>query len=166
MMLGSIDGKLCMCDWLNDKHHRKVKKRLERLVHANLESDTSEVIEQAAGELDEYFAGKRKDFDVPLLFVGTDLQKDVWRELQNTPYGTTLSYKELAMRTGRADAIRAVANAVGNNAISIFVPCHRVIGSNSSLTGYAGGLEAKRMLLKLEETQYAPIGNALYPPRQ
>lgn len=149
-MLGSIDGKLCMCDWLNDTHHRKVKKRLERLLHANLESDTSEEIERAEQELDEYFAGTRKEFDIPLFTVGTDLQQEVWSELQKIPYGETISYKELAERMGRADAIRAVANAVGNNAISLFIPCHRIIGSNNALTGYAGGLEAKRTLLELE----------------
>lgn len=150
MMLGSIDGKLCMCDWLNDTHHRKVKKRLERLLHANLESDTSEEIERAEQELDEYFAGTRKEFDIPLFTVGTDLQQEVWSELQKIPYGETISYKELAERMGRADAIRAVANAVGNNAISLFIPCHRIIGSNNALTGYAGGLEAKHALLELE----------------
>lgn len=150
MMLGSIDGKLCMCDWLNDTHHRKVKKRLERLLHANLESDTSEEIERAEQELDEYFAGTRKEFDMPLFTVGTDLQQEVWSELQKIPYGETISYKDLAERMGRADAIRAVANAVGNNAISLFIPCHRIIGSNNALTGYAGGLEAKHALLELE----------------
>lgn len=149
-MLGSLDGELCLCDWLNDTHHKKVKKRLERLVHANLESGTSEVIEQAEQQLNEFFAGTRREFDVPLHTVGTELQQEVWGELQKIPYGTTISYKDLAERMGRADAIRAVANAVGNNAISLFIPCHRIVGSNNALTGYAGGIEAKRTLLKLE----------------
>lgn len=150
LQLGSMENKLCMCDWLNDSHHRKVKKRLERLLHANLVEETSEVTEQAARELDEYFAGTRKEFDVQLLTVGTEMQQKVWKELQKTPYGTTISYKELAGRMGRPEAVRAVANAVGNNAISLFVPCHRIIGSNNTLTGYAGGIEAKRTLLKFE----------------
>ena len=157
MQIGSLDNKLCMCDWFNDSHHKKVKKRLERLLHANLVEGTSEVIDQAIHELDEYFAGTRKDFDVQLLTVGTDMQQEVWRELQNTPYGTTISYKDLAGRMGRAEAVRAVANAVGNNAISIFVPCHRVIGSNKALTGYAGGIDTKRNLLKLEGGGYKAL---------
>ena len=89
-------------------------------------------------------------FDVPLLFVGTDFQKTVWNELLNIPFGTTVSYGEMARRIGMPKAVRAVANANGANAMSIFVPCHRVIGSNRSLTGYGGGLEAKRKMLELE----------------
>lgn len=150
MVLGSLDDRLCLCDWMSEKHHKKVKKRLERLLHANLETGTSEILEQATQELDEFFAGMRREFDIPLLMVGTDMQQSVWQELQKTPYGTTISYKELAARMGRPEAIRAVANAVGNNALSLFVPCHRIIGSDNTLTGYAGGLAAKRMLLKLE----------------
>lgn len=150
ILLGSLGDRLCLCDWLNEKHHKKVKKRLERLLHANLETGTSETLDQATQELDEFFAGIRQEFEVPLLMVGTDLQQAVWLELQKTPYGTTISYKELAARMGRPEAIRAVANAVGNNALSLFVPCHRIIGSDNTLTGYAGGLAAKRMLLKLE----------------
>ncbi len=150
MVLGSLDDRLCLCDWMNEKHHKKVKKRLERLLHANLETGISDILEQATEELDEFFAGMRREFDIPLLMVGTDMQQCVWQELQRTPYGTTISYKELATRMGRPEAIRAVANAVGNNALSLFVPCHRIIGSDNTLTGYAGGLAAKRMLLKLE----------------
>lgn len=93
-------------------------------------------------------------FDVPLLFVGTDFQKTVWNELLNIPFGTTVSYGEMARRIGMPKAVRAVANANGANAMSIFVPCHRVIGSNRSLTGYGGGLEAKQ--------QNARIGGLLF----
>lgn len=150
LQLGSLDNKLCMCDWLSDSHHRKVKKRLERLLHANLEFGTSEVLSLAVRELDEYFAGLRKEFDLPLHTVGTELQQEVWSELQKTPYGATISYKALAEHMNRPEAVRAVANAVGNNSISLFIPCHRIIGSNNALTGYAGGIEAKRALLKFE----------------
>ena len=111
---------------------------------------TSEVIEKAARQLDEFFAGKRKEFDVPLLFVGTDFQKTVWNELLEIPFGKTVSYGEMAQRIGMSKAVRAVANANGANSISIFAPCHRVIGSDRSLTGYGGGLPAKKFLLELE----------------
>lgn len=108
------------------------------------------MLEDAAKQLDEYFAGERRAFDIPLQFAGSEFQKSVWHELLKIPYGETISYGELARRIGSPKSVRAVANATGANAISIFVPCHRVIGSDRSLTGYAGGMEAKRKLLKLE----------------
>ena len=100
--------------------------------------------------MDEYFLKRRKHFDIPLLFAGTDFQKQVWQSLLTIPYGQTLSYGALAANIGCPKAVRAVANANGANALSIFVPCHRVIGGNRSLTGYGGGVEAKRFLLDLE----------------
>ena len=96
---------------------------------------------------------------MPLLLVGTDFQRQVWNALLQIPYGTTMSYGALAQRLGSATAVRTVANAVGANAISIFVPCHRVVGSDGMLTGYAGGLEAKRSLLDLEQTALLRTGN-------
>lgn len=101
-------------------------------------------------QLNEYFAGTRTTFTIPLRHVGTDFQQRVWNALLQIPYGTTRSYKDIAIGVGKAKAIRAVAQAIGANGISIFIPCHRVIGSNHSLTGFAGGLEAKRMLLEME----------------
>ncbi len=101
-------------------------------------------------QLEEYFAQKRTSFDVPLLLCGSDFQKRVWQELLQVPYGTTISYLELSRKLGDEKAIRAVASANGANAISILVPCHRIIGSNGELTGYAGGLRAKKSLLQLE----------------
>ncbi|MBO4964220.1 MAG: methylated-DNA--[protein]-cysteine S-methyltransferase [Prevotella sp.] len=139
-----------MCDWLNGTNHDSVTSRLERILKAEFAEGTSEVIEKAEKQLDEFFAKKRRDFDVPLLFAGTDFQKTVWQELLQIPYGTTVSYGEMARRIGMPKAVRAVANANGANAISIFAPCHRVIGSDGTLTGYGGGLETKRMLLELE----------------
>ena len=110
------------------------------------------MIEQAVKQLDEYFRNKRSVFDVPLLFAGTQFQQRVWRELLAIPYGTTISYSQLAQRLAMPHAVRAVATACGANAISVFAPCHRVVGSNGSLTGYAGGIEAKRKLLLIENT--------------
>lgn len=101
-------------------------------------------------ELEEYFEGKRKDFDVEVMLDGTEFQKLVWEELRRIPYGETASYGEIARRIGRPKACRAVANACRQNKVWILVPCHRVIGSDGSLTGYAGGFEAKRFLLDLE----------------
>lgn len=92
----------------------------------------------------------RHSLNTSLLFAGTDFQKKVWNELMRIPYGVTISYKDLARRIGMPSAVRAVANACGTNALSIFVPCHRVIGHNASLTGYAGGLPTKQYLLTME----------------
>jgi methylated-DNA-[protein]-cysteine S-methyltransferase len=103
-------------------------------------------------QLEEYFAGRRRAFDVPLAPVGTAFQQRVWEELQRVGYGGTISYAELAARIGRPTAIRAAGAANGRNPISILIPCHRVIGSSGSLTGYSGGLEAKRHLLELERS--------------
>lgn len=100
--------------------------------------------------LDRYFAGKARTFDIATTFNGTALQQAVWRALQGVSCGETLTYAQLAQRVGKPKAVRAVANAVGRNPISIIVPCHRIIGSNGSLTGYAGGLDRKRQLLALE----------------
>lgn len=150
LLLGSYGDSLCMCDWLTEKHRDLADRRLERVLNAHTVEGTLSATENAARQLDEYFAGLRTEFDVPLLFAGTDFQKTVWRALLGIPYGKTVSYKELARKIAMPDAVRAVANANGANSISIFAPCHRVIGSDGSLTGYGGGLDKKLFLLDLE----------------
>ena len=150
LLLGSFGDKLCLCDWQVEKHCDRVNQRLKRGLCAEFEISTSEIIEESIEQLNEYFAGQRKEFSVPLLFVGTDFQKAVWNELLKIPFGKTVSYGEMALRIGMPKAVRAVANANGANSISIFAPCHRVIGSDRSLTGYGGGLSAKKFLLELE----------------
>jgi methylated-DNA-[protein]-cysteine S-methyltransferase len=103
-------------------------------------------------QLSEYFDGERDEFDVPLAMTGTPFQRRVWQALQRIPYGETTTYGELARRLGRPSASRAVGLANGRNPIAVIVPCHRVIGSDGSLTGYGGGVERKRLLLDLEAT--------------
>ena len=151
-MLGAFGDQLCLCDWQVEKYRDHVDRRLKKILNVEFEEGSSDVIEKAVWQLDEYFAGKRRTFDVPLLFVGTDFQKMVWNALLTIPFGQTLSYGDMARRIGMPTAVRAVANANGANSISIFAPCHRVIGSDRSLTGYGGGLDAKRYLLALEGT--------------
>ncbi len=111
---------------------------------------THPVLRTAARQLEEYFAGTRNSFDVPLDLHGTPFQQEVWQQLLRIPYGATVSYGEHARAVGRPKAARAVGAAIGRNPVSIIVPCHRVIGGNGSLTDYAGGLERKRTLLELE----------------
>lgn len=131
---------------------------LTNLVFGNCVPDaqkgSSSVLDNAVSQLNEYFAGTRKRFDLPLKFSGTEFQNRVWCELQNIPYGKTISYKELAEKTGNIKACRAVGMANNKNPIPIIIPCHRVVGSNGKLTGYAGGLEVKKFLLELEQNPY------------
>ena len=110
-----------------------------------------EIFTHIRSQLDEYIAGKRQEFTVNFSFIkGTPFQKKVWQALTHIPYGTTISYSTLAKKINLPNSVRAVAAAVGKNPISLIVPCHRVIGSNSSLTGFAGGLPLKQAILKLE----------------
>lgn len=110
-------------------------------------------LRQATTQLREYFAGTRSDFDLPLAGAGTEFQQRVWAELRNIEYGETISYAELATRIGQPTASRAVGMANSRNPIAVIVPCHRVVGANGTLTGYAGGLERKQWLLELEASQ-------------
>lgn len=112
--------------------------------------DETPLLLQAQRELEEYFAGRRRAFSVPLSMHGTAFQLQVWRALGEIPYGETVSYGEIARRIGREKACRAVGMANHANKLPIFIPCHRVVGTNGKLTGYAGGLEAKRILLEIE----------------
>ncbi len=150
MLLGSYDNKLCLADWKYRRMRSTIDKRIQNGLNAEYVEQSSEVIEETIKEMEEYFAGERKVFDISLLMVGTDFQKSVWDGLIKIPYGATASYLELSKNIGKEKAIRAVASANGANAINILIPCHRVIGSNGDLVGYAGGLEVKRKLLEIE----------------
>lgn len=108
------------------------------------------VLRTTRKQLDEYFTGKRKTFDLPLSPTGTDFQRLVWMTLATIPYGNTISYAQLAARVGKPTAMRAVGSANGRNPLPIVLPCHRVIGADGSLTGFGGGLPTKQFLLKLE----------------
>lgn len=110
------------------------------------------LLEQAAAELAEYFAGIRRTFTLPLSPAGTAFQRAVWQALETIPYGETVSYRDIALRIGNPKACRAVGMANNRNPIPILIPCHRVVGADGSLTGYAGGLDAKEQLLKLEKS--------------
>lgn len=121
------------------------------------EDDKDAVVARACCQLREYFAGERHEFDLPLAPAGTDFQRRVWAVLREIPYGHTTSYGQVAARLGMAPgASRAVGAANGANPIAIVVPCHRVVGADGTLTGYAGGLERKRTLLDLERAATAP----------
>lgn len=167
MLLASRAGRLCLCDWAKRGESSAPLRRLRSAFRTECvdvaeasrqsgegtvagEEASRAVLTSALQQLDEYFDGRRKAFDIPLLHVGTAFQQRVWEALPAVPYGTTVSYGDLSARLGRREAVRAVAGAVGANAISIFVPCHRIVGADGTLTGYAGGIEVKRFLLALE----------------
>ncbi|MNJ86324.1 Methylated-DNA--protein-cysteine methyltransferase [compost metagenome] len=150
LILGDFDGQLCLCDWKYRKMRDQLDARIQTGLKGEFEVQETDLLNAVKLQLDEYFEGERTDFNVPLLFVGSDFQKSVWEKLITIPYGKTVSYLELSRLLGDEKAIRAVATANGANAISILVPCHRIIGSDGSLTGYAGGLKAKQKLLQLE----------------
>ncbi len=114
--------------------------------------DKSLVLEQACTELNQYFNGSRTWFETPLFLDGTEFQKKCWRELTSIAYGKTITYKDEAIKVGGANYVRAVAQANNKNKFPILIPCHRVIGSDGSLVGYAGGLEIKAKLLQLEKS--------------
>lgn len=153
LLLGAYGGRLCMCDWVGNPRRELIDKRLQRYMNSVFVEGCDSVIDAAAMQLDEYFERKRINFDIELLFVGTLFQQRVWTELMHIPYGATISYAEEARRIGSPRAVRAVAAANAVNAMSIFVPCHRVTGADGSLTGYAGGIDAKRYLLNLENSE-------------
>ena len=151
LLLGELDGMICLCDWIINGRGRKTLKKFGRSGVKVVEPGDTELTDKVAQELDEYFAGKRVAFDIPLRLIGTEFQKRVWEKLLSVPFGETLSYRVIAESVGKPTAVRAVANAIGANPLSILIPCHRIIGSDGSVTGYAGGLIAKRYLLNLEK---------------
>ncbi len=153
-ILGSFENKLCMLDFRYRKMRDSVDARMKKLLKAEYAERDDAVLKETRKQLDAYFTMERKTFDIPLLMVGTDFQKSVWEALLKIPYGKTASYLELSKILGNEKAVRAVANANGANAIGIIIPCHRIIGSNGSLTGYAGGLPLKKKLLELENNLF------------
>ena len=150
LILGSYEEQLCLCDWRYRKMRAAIDKRTQQALKAGYKEGSSAVIIKTIQQLNEYFDGKRTFFDIPLLLIGTDFQKRVWNLLLSIPYGNTISYLKLSEQIGNPLAIRSVASANGANSISIIIPCHRIIGSNRELVGYAGGLDAKKKLLALE----------------
>lgn len=153
--------KLSAVLWENDRAGRV---RLGAMV----QDERRPVLRESARQLEEYFAGQRTAFDLPLHFDGTDFQKRVWAALCTIPYGQTRTYLDIARQLGNEKAVRAVGAANGRNPISIIAPCHRVIGVGGALTGFAGGLHAKKLLLALEgvSTEGRDAGDAVDPRRK
>lgn len=143
MLLVAEDGGLAGVYFDGQKHLPRVEAHWRR-------DAKHPVLVQAKRELSEYFGGKRKRFEVELAPAGTTFQKAVWKAISTVRFGETITYGELARRAGSPASVRAAGAATGRNPIGVIVPCHRIVGSNGSLTGYAGGLDRKRALLALE----------------
>lgn len=146
LKLVASDQGLMAILWANDNPNRVPLGSMKR-------DDANPVLIQTRLQLEQYFAGKRQRFVLPLNFVGTDFQKLVWQSLLTIPFGETRSYGQIAQHIGKPKAARAVGAANGRNPISIVIPCHRVIGSNGELTGFAGGLKAKAYLIEIENPE-------------
>lgn len=142
---------ICLLEFADRKMLETELKHITQTLKAPIVQGENEYFEPLREQIELYFAGKLREFDLPLDMVGTDFQKQVWQVLLQIPYGATASYAQQAQRLGNPKAVRAVANANGMNKISIIIPCHRVIGSDGSLTGYGGGLWRKQKLLSLEQ---------------
>lgn len=150
MIAGATDAGICLFDFEYRKMMPAIRKRITTFLQDEFEEDDHPHFIALQQQMDEYFSGQRQSFDLPLVFSGTSFQQKVWEALTTIPYGKTRSYLQQSQVIGDEKAIRAVARANGENCLAIIVPCHRVLGSNGSLTGYAGGLKAKKWLLEHE----------------
>ena len=150
MLAGANDDGICLLEFIDRRMLETQIIRLRQLFNAEFVPGDNKYFEDLNMQIQEYFSGKRKNFDLPLLLKGTSFQEAVWKELLTIPYGVTRSYQEQAEHVGNIHAVRAVAKANGDNRIAIIIPCHRVIGKNGKLTGYGGGLWRKQFLLDHE----------------
>jgi AraC family transcriptional regulator of adaptative response/methylated-DNA-[protein]-cysteine methyltransferase len=150
MLAGATEDGLCLLEFTDRRMLETQLKRLYGYLKAPTFPGSNSHLEQIDRELAEYFAGTRREFSVPLVTPGTDFQKSVWNELARIPYGITRSYDDIAKNLGKAGAQRAVGKANGDNRIAIVIPCHRVIRSDGTLSGYGGGVWRKKKLLELE----------------
>lgn len=150
MFVAATEQGICLLEFTDRRMLETEFRDLQRLLKAHILAGENQHILQAKLEINEYFAGKRQQFELPLHAPGTPFQHQMWQSLQEIPYGQTTTYQHQALKIGRPNAVRAVASANGHNRIAIVIPCHRVIASNGDLTGYGGGLERKRWLLDLE----------------
>ncbi len=150
LIIASYDNKLCILDFRYRKMRNSVDNRIKKYLDCDFVEKEDDIIIETKKQVDEYLLGKRKEFDIPLLLLGTEFQKQVWNALLEVKYGETASYLDIANKIDNTKAVRAVASANGANSIALIVPCHRIIESNGGLGGYGGGLDVKKRLLNLE----------------
>lgn len=144
------DEHLCLLEFADQKNLNNTLEKVKTKLKTDIKTKETDLLSHLKDEIKVYFAGEKMQFSTPILMLGTDFQKQAWQALQTIPYAKTISYSEQAKNLNNPSAVRAVANANSKNLISIIVPCHRVIGQNGTLTGYAGGLWRKKWLLNHE----------------
>ncbi|HMQ67980.1 MAG TPA: methylated-DNA--[protein]-cysteine S-methyltransferase [Ignavibacteria bacterium] len=154
MMAVASEEGICLFDFTDRRMLETELKQIQKHFRSSILPGKSKYFEPLIKQINEYFGGKRKNFDIPLVTPGTEFQNKVWKVLRTIPYGETRSYKKQAIALGNVKAVRAVANANGDNRISILIPCHRVIGEDGKLVGYGGGLWRKQWLLNLEKENF------------
>jgi AraC family transcriptional regulator of adaptative response/methylated-DNA-[protein]-cysteine methyltransferase len=159
MFAGAVEEGICLLEFTDRRMLETQLKTLSKLLNASIIQGSNPHFSDLNKQITEYFEGKRKAFELPLFTPGTKFQNQVWKSLQDIPYGSTRSYKAQAVSIKKPDAIRAVANANGHNRIAIIIPCHRVIGEDGQLTGYGGGLWRKKWLLDFEKSNLADNKN-------
>jgi len=162
MIAGATTEGICILEFGNRIRLEQEIKTLKSLLQAEMVPGRNEHLDQLEHELNQYFAGKLKIFQVKLHTPGNEFAQTVWKSLQEIPYGTTCSYKEQALRMKNPKAIRAIASTNGRNRLAIIIPCHRVIGSNGSMTGYAAGVDKKKWLLQFERDHSEKAANLLF----
>ena len=156
LIIGDYYDRLCLCDWRYRKMRSTIDKRIKIFFGADYVENLTPIISETINQLEQYFNGDRKKFELPLNFAGTPFQVEIWEHLLSVSWGQTVSYQDISNDIGNPNSTRAVASANGANSIAIIVPCHRVIGSNKKLVGYAGGVNVKKKLLKLENILLDP----------
>lgn len=150
LLICGNEKEICLLSFFDDFKNKKEIEFIQKRINYYIHNKDLELFNKVQNELNQYFRGERKSFNVPLKFIGTDFQKNVWQTLMTIPYGNVMTYKKQAEKLGNINKVRAVANANSKNRIVIIVPCHRVIGSNKELTGYSGEIWRKKELLKFE----------------
>lgn len=151
MLAGAVLEGICLLEFTDRRMLPAQLKRLSNYLKAKFTPGAHQHFASLTAQLNEYFCGERKVFDLPLVAPGSDFQKNVWEALQQIPYGETISYQEQAAALNKSKAVRAIAKANGDNRIAIIIPCHRVIGANGKMVGYSGGIWRKKYLLDLEK---------------
>lgn len=155
LIIGATNNSLLYIEYDDSPLCQKKVQSVAKALSATIHNEPSAYHQVIIKQLDEYFAGKRKEFSLQLQTNGTEFQRSVWKSLQTIPFGTTKTYKEQSLAMNNPLAIRAIASTNAKNCINIVIPCHRVVGTNGSLTGYSGGIWRKRWLLDFER-QHAP----------
>jgi AraC family transcriptional regulator of adaptative response/methylated-DNA-[protein]-cysteine methyltransferase len=150
LLAGANKDGICLLEFTDRRMLETQIKILEKRLNAELYSGKSPYFESLAKQIDEYFSGKRTEFDIPLITPGTPFQTEVWKAISTVPFGKIRTYKQQSIQINNPKAVRAVGHANGDNRIAIIIPCHRIVGNNGALVGYGGGLWRKRFLLELE----------------